>query len=1101
MKSNFAFLEKDFHVLASFGYMAEKYLYSDSNSCLMKLGMIGETITKLMFKFEHIKLPFDLDSCDRIRHLFKEGFLEKDIVDILHSLRKIRNRAAHENYESVKDGETIIKMAYGLCQWFQYTYGDPDMDFHDAPFVMPSKDGDEIESSGQRIPGIIQITNEPASKDAEKAEEEKLITESEKAAEKAKPVAKEERQQQSQKAASLRFKSEEETRYIIDEQLREVGWEADSKVIKYSEGVRPSKNKNMAIAEWPTLSADGKKGFADYALFIGEKLYAFIEAKAAMIDVSSVIDNQCKVYSASVRNEDQKYCLGTWGKYCLPFTFATNGRAYLEQLSTKSGVWFLDLRKPDNVSKPLMGWYSPNGLLELFEKDIDSRNTALSQLSKDFLRDRDGLNLRYYQINAIEAAENAVVGGQQNVLLAMATGTGKTRTVLGMIYRFLKSGRFRRILFLVDRTTLGDQASDTFKEVKLEDLMTLNDIYNIKGLEDTGIDRETRVQVATVQSMVKRILYNKEDTMPAVSDYDLIIVDEAHRGYVLDKEMTDEEILYRDQTDYQSKYRVVIEYFDAVKIALTATPALHTTEIFGAPVFSYTYREAVIDGYLVDHDAPHQLKTKLGQDGVHYKVGDVVSVYNPSTGQVVQTELIADELNFEIDSFNKQIVVPSFNETVLAEIANCIDPEDSNVSGKTIIFAVDDHHADLIVHILQKIYSARGIPNEAIMKITSSVNKNNSNRAQELVKLFKNENYPSIAVTVDLLSTGIDVPKITNLVFMRRIRSRILFEQMLGRATRLCPEIGKSRFEIYDPVGVYDAFSGVNTMKSVAVKTSYDDLLKGLRVLDEEEQLRKVVDQMLAKLQRSCKNMDEKTEKNFPVLAGGMQPEEFMKTFQGLSAVEAKEKLIANEKLIELMKKNKGNPPKGIIISNEKDKLLAHTRSYGKAAVGPKDYLDSFAEYLRENKNTIEALNILCTRPKDLTRASLKSLWAQLDTEGYSETELKSALKEMTNSDITADIISIVRRYAINAELVSAEERVKTAIEKLKKAHKFNATELNWLSKIEKVLLKDSIINVAVFNEDSRFRERGGFDHINKVFGNKLASIVDELNDYLYEVG
>ena len=672
---------------------------------------------------------------------------------------------------------------------------------------------------------------------------------------------------------------------------------------------------------------------------------------------------------------------------------------------------------------------------------------------------------------------------------------------LGMIYRFLKSGRFRRILFLVDRTTLGEQASDTFKEVKLEDLMTLNDIYNIKGLEDAGIDRETRVQVATVQSMVQRILYNKEDTMPAVSDYDLIIVDEAHRGYVLDKEMTDEEILYRDQTDYQSKYRVVIEYFDAVKIALTATPALHTTEIFGAPVFSYTYREAVIDGYLVDHDAPHLLKTKLGQEGVHYRVGDTVDVYNPSTGQIIKTELIADELDFEIDSFNKQIVVPSFNETVLAEIANCIDPEDSNVSGKTIIYAVDDHHADLIVHILQKIYSARGISNDAVMKITSSVNKNNSNRAQELVKLFKNENYPSIAVTVDLLSTGIDVPKVTNLVFMRRIRSRILFEQMLGRATRLCPEIGKSRFEIYDPVGVYDAFSNVNTMKSVAVKTSYDDLLKGLKVLDEEKQLRKVVDQMLAKLQRSCKNMDERTEKNFSALADGLQPEEFMKSFQGLSAVEAKAKLVSHEKLIELMKANKGKPPKGIIISNEEDRLLAHTRSYGKAAVGPKDYLDSFAEYLKENKNTIEALNILCTRPRDLTRASLKSLWAQLDTEGYSETELKSALKEMTNSDITADIISIVRRYAINAEFVSAEERVKTAIEKLKKAHKFNATELNWLSRIEKVIINDSIINVAVFNEDDRFKKQGGFDRINKIFGNKLASIVDELNDYLYEVG
>ena len=105
----------------------------------------------------------------------------------------------------------------------------------------------------------------------------------------------------------------------------------------------------------------------------------------------------------------------------------------------------------------------------------------------------------------------------------MATGTGKTRTILGMIYRFLKTGRFRRILFLVDRTTLGEQAYDVFREVRLEELMTLDDIYNIKGLEDREIDRETRIQVATVQSMVKRILYNNEDSMPSVSDFDLVM--------------------------------------------------------------------------------------------------------------------------------------------------------------------------------------------------------------------------------------------------------------------------------------------------------------------------------------------------------------------------------------------------------------------------------------------------------------------------------------------------------------------------------------------------------------------------------------------------
>ena len=118
-------------------------------------------------------------------------------------------------------------------------------------------------------------------------------------------------------------------------------------------------------------------------------------------------------------------------------------------------------------------------------------------------------------------------------------------------------------------------------------------------------------------------MYNNGETMPAVSDYDLLIIDEAHRGYILDKEMCEDEVLYRDQREYQSKYRAVIEYFNAIKIALTATPALQTTEIFGQPVFKYTYREAVIEGYLVDHDAPHELKTKLSSEGIHYKQGEL----------------------------------------------------------------------------------------------------------------------------------------------------------------------------------------------------------------------------------------------------------------------------------------------------------------------------------------------------------------------------------------------------------------------------------------------------------------------------------------------
>lgn len=149
--------------------------------------------------------------------------------------------------------------------------------------------------------------------------------------------------------------------------------------------------------------------------------------------ISAIIDYQGKDYSRNIRAEDAIYQVGTWGSYKVPFTFATNGRPYLEQYKTKSGIWFLDLRQTSNVPKALRGWMSPDNILELLSKDINAGNRALEQMPFDLLRDKDGLNLRDYQLRAIQAAEQAIMDGKNTALLAMATGTGKTRTVLGMI--------------------------------------------------------------------------------------------------------------------------------------------------------------------------------------------------------------------------------------------------------------------------------------------------------------------------------------------------------------------------------------------------------------------------------------------------------------------------------------------------------------------------------------------------------------------------------------------------------------------------------------------------------------------------------------------
>lgn len=1082
MKSNFEFLDRYWPVLAQIGAVAESYVYSDPNACLYKLGMFGERLVLEIFAFEHIEEPTtDNTHANRIRLLKREGLIPKKIDDILYTLRKTRNEAVHSGANSVEDAKTLLSMAYNLAVWFMEVYGD--WKYIAPAFVMP----ENVERVDYEA--IIQ-------------EQEKKIAALSKQVEAVFTAASDktsrERAEKAEKASESMELSEAETRCLIDGQLRKSGWEADTNNLRYSKGTRPQKGRNIAITEWPTDSTVGKCGYADYALFIGLKLVGIVEAKKTAIDIPSVIDYQCKEYAKGIKNEHKKYTINQWGAYKVPFVFATNGRKYLKQIEAKSGIWCLDLRRGANAPKALQDWIRPQGLAEKLEQDIDAANVVLQNTPFDLLRDPDGLNLRKYQINAIEAAERAVIDGKQTVLLSMATGTGKTRTILGMIYRFIKSDRFKRVLFLVDRTALGEQAQDVFKEVKIEELMTLDSIYNIKGLDEKEIDKETKIHIATVQSLVKRILYPEGDTMPAVTDYDLIVVDEAHRGYILDKEMSETEMLYRNQEDYISKYRTVIEYFDAVKIALTATPALHTTEIFGKPVFNYSYREAVIDGYLVDHDAPHNIRTKLRVEGINYQKGEQLAIYDPVTNEVLNSDELEDDMKFEVDSFNRQVITENFNRTVFEEIAWDFNPDGQ---GKTLIYAVDDNHADLIVKILQEIYAEGGVDNDTVKKITGSVAGGNKKKISEAIKRFKNESLPKVVVTVDLLTTGIDVPEITTLVFMRRIKSRILFEQMLGRATRLCPSIGKTHFEIYDPVGVYESLQDVSNMRPVVANpsASFEDLMKGLEAAATDEQLAYRIELIVAKLQRKRRNVSKKALEQFTHLTGGKDLTAFAEHLNSSTIKEAAAELMNHREAFSVLDKDKIHHKRPVIIDDHEDELIDHTRGYGEGQK-PEDYLEAFKAFINNNMNAIAALHTVCTRPSELTREALKSLKLELDRHDFTEKQLNSAWNEMTNQDIVADIIAFIRQQAIGSTLISHETRVKSAFAKLKMNHSFNKTQIDWLNRIEKILLEESVLDEQIF-EVGAFKNAGGFTIIDRRFGGKLREIITELNQYLYDDG
>ena len=1083
MKSNFEFLNRYWPALAQIGAAAENYLYSDPNSCVIKLGMFGERLVLEIYVFDKIEQPeTDNTHSNRIRILKREGMLPQQIDDILYALRKARNTAVHTGADSADDAKTLLEMAYKLACWFMEVYGD--WGFIAPAFVLPVQEQAPdyeaiIKAQEERIAALTAQVNTVTTAVSEKTTKERT--------EKAETVS---------ESMTL---SEAETRYLIDEQLRRYGWEADTTELRYSKGTRPMKGRNLAIAEWPTETAEGKHGFADYALFVGLKLVGVVEAKKAATDIPGVIDYQCKEYARSIKAEHKEYIIRRWGEYKVPFVFATNGRKYLRQIETKSGVWFQDLRSKSNAPKPLQGWIDPMGIMELLEKDVDAANESLRTTPYDLLRDPDGLNLRKYQIRAIEAAEKAIMDGKQTALISMATGTGKTRTILGLIYRLIKSGRFKRALFVVDRLSLGEQAEDVCKEVKIENLMTLDNIYTIKGLGDRDIARETKIHIATIQSLAARVLAPESDELLSVSAFDLIVVDEAHRGYIMDRDMSDSEMLYRDQAEYISKYRAVLDYFDAVKIALTATPAPHTTEIFGKPVFTYGYREAVVDGYLIDHDAPHSIRTKLGVEGIKYDKGETLAIYDPVTGDVVNSDELEDEMKFDIDTFNRQVITENFNRTVLNEIAWDLNPDGQ---GKTLIYAVNDNHADMIVSILKEIYAAGGVDTDAVMKITGKAADGNKKRISEAIKRFKNEAYPKIVVTVDLLTTGIDIPEITTLVFMRRIKSRILFEQMLGRATRPCPAIGKTHFEIYDPVGVYESIQPVSNMKPIVVNPtmSFEDLLKGLELAEDNDRIAYQVGLIVAKLHRQHRNMSDKLSEQFEYLAGGKNPRAYAEFINDSTVSEAKKSLLScREAFSVLDREYKPQHTRPVVIDHHPDELVDHTRGYGNSS-RPEDYMEAFKQFITQNMNKIAALKIVCTKPAELTRESLKGLKLELDRHDFTEKQLNSAWNQMTNQDIVADIIAFIRQQALGSTLISHETRVKNAFAKLKLNHTFNKTQLDWLSRIERVLLEESVLDEQIF-EMGAFRNAGGFAIIDRRFGGKLRDIIGELNTYLYEDG
>ena len=1120
---NFGFLLPHEPRLLLYASQAERYVVDDPNTAMVKLRQFAEVLGREAAAHAGLVVPPAAAQVDVVSQLRLGRVIDSNLASLFTALRRSGNRAVHNHSNDQSEALHLLRMARELGVWFHRAKVDPA--FEPAEFVPPPAGPGGADESAREFAAEIESLRqklaqaESAQKGHEAtertAQEQRAITEKaaleaweqlEVALELAATTEQrmlEERDQYEQRllkihetavertpaehgavihrfaAANKRFKlTEADTRKLIDIQLNNAGWEANSVTLRWSGGTRPEPLRNIAISEVPTAA-----GPADYVLFRGLEAVAVVEAKPTSRDIPAGIE-QAKRYSRSFQGVATS--VPTEAPNCrVPFLYATNGRPYLRQLRTQSGVWFLDSRVATNLAGPLEGWHTPDELGQMLRIDVPDANNRLR------LEPVDRLPLRDYQQLAIEKIEEEISGGRRELLVAMATGTGKTRLCVALCYRLIRAQRFRRILFLVDRTALGEQATDTFKQVRLENLQSFSDIYDVRQIGDVRITEDTRVHIATVQGMVRR-LFNEGDSAvePTVGQYDCVIVDECHRGYSLDRDISDEVIEFRSEAEYISKYRRVLEHFDAVKIGLTATPALHTTQIFGAPIYTYSYREAVIDGWLADHEPPHQITTSLSESGIHYDRGAEIQWFDPLLG-AIESAQTPDEIDLEVDSFNEKVVTENFNRVVCAELARSIDPADE---GKTVVFCATDRHADMVVDLLKRSFAEvyGQVEDDAVLKITAA-----ADRPLTAIRRFRNERLPSVAVTVDLLSTGIDVPEIVNVVFIRRVRSRILYEQMLGRGTRLCPTIGKETFRVFDAVGLYDALAAYTAMRPIVVRPHVDilTLVAELADVDDEAHSQAILAELIVKLRRKARAVVGRSADQFEQ-SFGRSFDDLVQFIRNAAPSDALA-ILSQPGMVEFLDSTREQSDRRLIVSDHPDELVSVRRGYGDGR-RPEDYLTAFNSYISTNRNENAALIAVLQAPQDLTRSQLRALYESLEAAGFTDVALRSAWRETTNQDTAASIIGYIRKLALGDPLLPYADRVDAAIRRVIEQRDWTEPQRRWLERIGKQLKLELVVDRSSF-EQGQFRATGGFGRLNRVFDERLDAILSEIREGIWK--
>jgi type I restriction enzyme R subunit len=750
MSSQFTFLEAEFSDVFDLAEWAEEHALSDPGPAMIYARKALESMVTWAFRHDRsLRMPYE----DNLNALLHEPTFKAlhggNLFKAARRVQKVGNRAAHDTKApSRADAVEVMSALYRVSVWFGHTYGraaKPDPSVRFDPDLLPDKRGLARRTRKERKQLEERLDREVAeageAKAALAAAEHTLAElEAAHAALVAEVAVAKKDAEQSVPEEAFDWSEYETRRWKIDHLLAEAGW-----------ALTENRDREFPVTGMPTESGEG---FADYVLWGDNALpLAVVEAKKTLTDPQTG-KQQAKLYADCLEQMTGQR----------PVTFYTNGYEHW--------LWD-DQRYP---AREVQGFLTKDEIALAIQ-----RRTTLQRLST--LGVNAAIAGRPYQESAIRAiAEHFDNDNQRKALLVMATGSGKTRTTIALVDLLMRANWVKRVLFLADRTALVKQTVNAFK-ARLPDIDPINLV--------TDANEDGRVYVSTYQTMVGKIdEYRADGTRRfGVGHFDLVVIDEAHRS------------VYR-------KYRSIFEYFDSLLVGLTATPKdevdKNTYDLFeletSVPTDAYSLDDAIKDGWLVPPRGV-SVPLKFAREGIRYN-----DLSEDEKDQWDELDWGEDDEGYDVDppdavtaaALNKFLFNTDTVDKVLEHLmAEGIKVAGGDRLGKTIIFAKNQRHADFIAQRFDANYPQ--YKGEFARVITHSVNY-----AQSLIEKFEiAESPPHIAISVDMLDTGIDVPEVVNLVFFKLVRSKTKFWQMLGRGTRLRADLfgpgdDKTNFKVFD---------------------------------------------------------------------------------------------------------------------------------------------------------------------------------------------------------------------------------------------------------------------------------------------------------------